>query len=214
MGTVPFSDGTGDGTVFPAAVPIRHKRLSTVPADKRIVCLAVHQIQVRIPPKRAALVRTETTFLSAGGLYEHSATYGTSIRLGWNSLFVSGFHTTQSIFAAECGDCLFLETKAFGDGRVADSLHTHGGDMFFLLSCHVSSDLVLESGWSVVMLMFRVVIPFQHYTKLLSCDRTVQHQIPALVSLEDPVQQCPVHGILNPVCGGVVKRRIGKQLRM
>ena len=210
MGTVPFSDGTGDRTVFPAAVPIRHKRLSTVFADERIVCLAVHQIQVRIPPKRAALVRTETTFLSAWYLHEYSTTYGTCIRLWWNALFVSSFHTIQSIFAAECGDCLFLETKAFGDGRVADSLHTHGGDMFFLLPCHFSSGWWFGSGWSVVMLMFRVVIPFQHHTNLFPVHRTVQHQIPPLVSLEDPVPQCPVHRILGPVRGSVVKGRIGK----
>ena len=87
--------------------------------------------------------RTETAFFSVWDLHEYSTTYGTRIRLGWSNPFVSSFHAIQSIFAAECGDCLFLETKAFADGGVADPLHTHGGDMFFLVSCHVSSGLVV-----------------------------------------------------------------------
>ena len=165
-----------------------------------------------VPPKCAVLVRTETTFLFAWDLHEYSTTYETRIRLGWNNPAISCFHTTQSIFAAECGDCFFLETKAFGDGGVVDPLHTHGGDMFFLLSCHVSSGLVLGNRCGV-MLVFRIMIPLQHHAKLLPVHRTVQPQIPTLVSLENPVPQCPVHRILCPVRGSVVQRRVGKQLR-
>ena len=53
----------------------------------------------------------------------------------------------------------------------------------------------------------------QHHAKLLPCHRTVHHQIPTLVSLENPVPQCPVHRILCPVRGSVVQRRVDKQLR-
>lgn len=178
MGMAPLDGGAGKGTVFPTAVSECHKGLSAVPADERVGS--------PYPGVRSTKVcgtcpnRNDVFF--AWDLHEYSTTYETRIRLGWNNPAISCFHTTQSIFAAECGDCLFLETKAFGDGGVVDPLHTHGGDMFFLVSCHVSSGLVVLE-W------------MECYVNVSCCDTSSVSRKPALVSPDcvasDPLARLP-----------------------
>jgi hypothetical protein len=61
-------------TILSVGVAVCREGLSAGRADKFIVCLAVDQIEVRVPPGIAAPIRTELPGLPARRLYDGSAT--------------------------------------------------------------------------------------------------------------------------------------------